>query len=129
MVTHNSLSPHLSVHRRTWDEGKGIRGAMGMEAQRHSSSHLPAPNTAKPCRGMRELGSGEVCEAGQVGSREAESWTGLGVGVGMFFPGSLNEHIHSLSQASLSNSSASLLSGITFSTSCEIQKQGWVSNS
>lgn len=33
------------------------------------------------------------------------------------FSGSLNEHIHSLSQSSISNSSALLLCGITFSTS------------
>lgn len=83
-----------------------------MGASLRSPSHLPAPYTAEASFGVRELrlvrmGVEKQSELGRTKEGEGER----------SFSGPLNEHIHSLSQASLSNSSASLLSGITFSTS------------
>lgn len=93
---------------------------------------LPAPSTSEICLGMLRLGSGEVREVSQYQIREAgRQWRALAEwGMGTHpFSGSLNEHIHSLSQASISNSSASLPCGIVSPPLYEIQKQGWVSNS
>lgn len=95
-------------------------------------ARLPCPSTSEACLGMLRLGSGEVREVSQYQIREAgRQWRALaewGTGTHLF-SGSLNEHIHSLSQASISNSSALLLCGIVSPPLYEIQKQGWVSNS
>lgn len=92
-------------------------GAMGLGASLHSPSHLPALHTAEASFGVLELGSGKSVRLVRMGvEKQSEGWTKEGEEE-LSFSGPLNEHIHSLSQASLSNSSASLLSGITFSTS------------
>ena len=106
-------------------------------ASSHQSSEtkwalLQRSSASEACLGMLRLGSGEVREVSQYQIREAgRQWRALAEwGTGTHpFSGSLNEHIHSLSQASISNSSASLPCGIVSPPLYEIQKQGWVSNS
>lgn len=60
MGTHSFIPLHLSIYRHTWDEGKDVMGAMGLDASLHFSSYLPAPNTAMASLGVLELGSGRL---------------------------------------------------------------------
>lgn len=112
----------------------GIMGGWGraIDASLYSISLPPCPQHLRSLPWHAEAGLGEVREVSQYQIREAgrQWWVLAEWGTGTHpFSVSLNEHIHSLSQASISNSSASLPCGIVSPPLYEIQKQGWVSNS
>lgn len=109
---------HLSVHRCRWGTGKGATDSQRLAT---APGSLPSATSLPPWRVEAEAGLGGWEVRLVRIHREAEQSR---TGPKDPFSGALNEHAHSLSQASISNSSALLLCGITFSTSMRDTKTG-----